>query len=318
LWLLGAEVGLAWEAIDMMLKGLTWAREAVLGLAIWLPRDRRVRLDRRLRAVIERREMKSADCIVVSYGNSGRTWLRVMLSAAFCSKYGLRRLRVIEHDNLHRKQGSIPHVMFTHDNYIADLEPPADPKALYRSGRVVLLVRDPADVAVSQFYQWRYRMRKWKKVLNRYPEEAELSLFEFVMDRRSGLPRIIAFMNSWAAAFDSLRCLKVVRYEDLRADPVGTLGGILEFIGTSMDEEHVRRAVDLSSLSAMRRLEDEGNPLLRSYRRLRRERAGESSYKARRGKVGGYRDDFSSGQLEEIDRLVAATLSTAFGYVRSP
>jgi hypothetical protein len=86
--------------------------------------------------------------------------------------------------------------------------------------KTVLLVRNPRDVAVSQFFQWKYRMRPEKKAMNKYPaHEADISVYDFVMDDNQGLSHIITFMNNWATELDKIENLLVVRYEDLRSHP---------------------------------------------------------------------------------------------------
>ena len=42
------------------------------------------------------------------------------------------------------------------------------------------------------------------------------------------------------------------------------------------------------------------------------------SFKVRRAKVGGYRDYFNSEQVAELEALIAARLSPAFGYTVPP
>ena len=100
----------------------------------------------------------------------------------------------------------------------------------------MLLVRQPADVAVSQFHQWKFRMRPHKKGLNKYPEHgAEVDVYQFVMDEEAGLPKVIEFMNAWAQRAASIKEMLVVRYEDLRADTAGELGRVLAFMGQRAD-----------------------------------------------------------------------------------
>ena len=67
---------------------------------------------------------------------------------------------------------AIPKIFFTHDNYIKDYTGEFDSKASFYSKKVVLLVRNPKDIAVSQYFQWQHRMRPAKKKLNRYPPHA--------------------------------------------------------------------------------------------------------------------------------------------------
>ena len=45
-----------------------------------------------------------------------------------------------------------------------------------------------------------------------------------------------------------------------------------------------------------------------------RNRKDETTYKVRRGKVGGFRDYFTPGQVAELEQIVAARLSPRFGY----
>ena len=45
----------------------------------------------------------------------------------------------------------------------------------YAGKKVVLLVRNPADVAVSQYYQWKYRMKPNKVRSTTIPSAARTS-----------------------------------------------------------------------------------------------------------------------------------------------
>ena len=124
-------------------------RGAISSAAVVLPARRRVALERWLRGRAEAGQLARADVVVVSFGNSGRTWLRVLLSRFYQARHGLERLVILDFDNLHRRERAIPRVLFTHDNYARDYTRQADRTALYRDRRLVLLARDPADVAVS-------------------------------------------------------------------------------------------------------------------------------------------------------------------------
>ena len=109
-------------------------------------------------------------------------------------------------------------MFFTHDNYLRDFTGNTDSKRDFYGKKVVLLVRQPGDVAVSQFHQWKFRMRPHKKGLNKYPDHGkEVDVFSFAMDEDAGLPKVIEFMNAWAREMPRLEQLLIVRYEDLRA-----------------------------------------------------------------------------------------------------
>ncbi len=101
-------------------------RHAFMSSLFFLPPKRKVPLERRLRGREERRKLGLADVVIVSFGKSGRTWLRVMLSRVYQVKHGLAQRHLIGFDNLHAKNRQIPRVFFTHDNYLKDFTGHAD------------------------------------------------------------------------------------------------------------------------------------------------------------------------------------------------
>jgi hypothetical protein len=294
-------------------------REAIVHGLFFLPRAQSVALERRLRGREDFRRLSGADCVVVSFPNSGRTWLRVLLARFYRARDGLDGVVLAELDRgVGRGTGAgrqVPRFFFTHDNYLRDCTGDGARKSAYAGKRVVLMVRDPADVAVSQYFQWKHRMRRRKMLINQYPLEPDLPLFEYVMHDDGGLPRIVRFMNEWAQALPGLPSVLLVRYEDLRKDTARVLSEMLAFVGTPGKAAAVEDAIAFASLSTMRNLEDKGEALMRSGRLMVKN--DPNRYKARRAKVGGYRSDFTAQQIHEIDRLIDDTLSPVFGYRRS-
>jgi hypothetical protein len=292
-------------------------RFAVLALAWPLPAERRVALERRLRGREQVRKLAEADVVVVSYGKAGRTWLRVLLSRLYQLLYGLPE-RLLGFDNFHARDRRVPKIFLTHDNYIQDYTGQRDKRA-FHGKKVVLLVRNPQDVAVSQYFQWKFRMRRSKKALNDYPEHgADVPIYDFVMRPASGIAKIIDWMNGWAAEVGRHPALLVVRYEDLRADTVGQLARIAAFMGAPEDPEALRGAVEYASIDNMRKLEAQRKFWLSGGRMTPRDRDDPNTYKVRRAKVGGYRDYFDDEQVARIDELVGEKLSPVFGYGAAP
>lgn len=298
-----------------MLAKLT--RALVRGAVIFLPEHKKIAIDRRMRGREEYSKMRQADCVIVSYGKSGRTWLRVMLSRFYQLKYGLPDNSLIVFDNLHAKNRDIPRLFFTHDNYLKDVTGNADSKKDYYRKKVVLLVRDPRDVVVSQYFQWKHRMHPWKKRLNNYPAHgADTNEYQFAMDRHVGLPKIVDFFNLWASEADKIDQLLVVRYEDMRKDTAQVLEQILNFIGTPASPEEIQDAVNFSSMENMKKMEQERTFWLSGSRMLPGDRNNPDSYKVRRGKVGGFSDYFDEDQVNSIEQLLQQTLQPVYGYTR--
>jgi hypothetical protein len=100
--------------------------------------------------------------------------------------------------------------------------------------------------------------------------------------------------------------LHVVRFEDLRAAPVETVGGIVDFLGLDATGSDVQRAVADHTLEKMRtKEEDAPEEVLR--RHSSRERfVGE-------GSVGGWRSKLDPEQTARLEDAMRPAL-TRLGY----
>ena len=277
-----------------------------------LPRAKRYPTERWVRGWLESKRLASADYVIVSFGKSGRTWLRVLISRLYQQQHGLAEGSLIEFGNFHRANAAIPRLLFTHDNYLRDYTGDGGDKTAYAGKRVILLVRHPADITVSQYFQWKHRMREHKIALNDYPSrESDPTLFEFTMGS-SGLPKVNAWLNEWAAALDRIPHHLVVSYEALRSDTLGTFAKVAEFLGARATPEQIADAVEWAKFENMKQRESE------SASASGRLKAGDvdnpDSFKTRRAKAGGYRDDFSDAELAAIEHTIATSLDSRFGY----
>jgi hypothetical protein len=297
-----------------------WAvatRHLILAPLFFLPKEKNIALERRLRGKEEFRKLQETDWVLMSWGKSGRTWFRVMLSRFYQLHFGLPTNHMLEFDNYHRLDARAPRVLFTHNNYMRDYLRQWESLEHFRGKRVVLLVRDPRDVAVSQYFQWRYRMLPRKKELNFYPPHgAEVDIFDFVCNPDCGIPRIVDYFNGWARAMPMMGDnLLVIRYEDMRLDPAGTLQWVVTFAGTAGTAEEIEAAKEYAAYENMKKREAENDGMRASGQRVRPgDDSNPESFKVRRGKVGGYRDYFTPDQLERVDAMVKDRLDPVFGY----
>jgi hypothetical protein len=273
-----------------------------------------VKLERYVRGRADWRRLKSADCVVVSFGKSGRTWLRVLLSRYYQVKCDLPPHSMLIYDNLHRLNSAVPVVHFTHDNYIRDYTGNYGSKADFYDKRIILMARDPRDTAASQYFQWKHRMKARKKIINGYPSDEGISMFDFVMSD-SGLPKIIRFMNGWASEIDKIKQHHVLRYEDLRGDTASSFGKVLHFLRENPTPSQLADCVQYGSVENMRRLEmTEAGQRMGGTRLQPGDPENPDSFKVRRAQVGGYSDYFTPPETAAIDHLVRRELSPVFGY----
>ncbi|HRY22798.1 MAG TPA: sulfotransferase domain-containing protein [Geminicoccaceae bacterium] len=297
--------------------------ELVVGLGyglrqglFFLPRARRIGIERWLRGWEETRLLARADVAFVSYAKSGRTWLRTMLSRAYQLAYDIPEGTALEFDNLKRLDPRIPSVLFTHGNYLRDYLDQWTDRAAFRRKRVLLLVRDPRDTAVSQYFQWKHRMHPAKKALNAYPPHGSgHSVAEFVLQEPAGLAGVLDFLELWERELPQLDSVQVVRYEALRGQTAAVLSSILDFLGTPAPMGAVEGAVAFASVENMRRLEAAGADAGYKGQRLKPgDVANPESFKVRRGKVGGWRDYLSAAECDAVEAMVQARPGQLFGY----
>ena len=272
--------------------------------------------ERKLRGVEQFDKLQRADIVVVSFGKSGRTWLRVMISHLFRVMYALPENAVLGFDNFHNLNKSVPKTFFTHDNYIKDFTGDLHSKAPFYDKRVVLLARDPRDVAVSQFFQWKFRIKPTKVAINNYPPQgSDISLFDFVMgDNGGSMQAVTDYLNLWAREVSKMQHFHLLRYEDLRARPREELRALLDFMHVDATDAQVNAAVDYSSYENMKKMEGAQQFRLAGGRMMPRDKDNPDSFKVRRAKVGGYRDYFTDEEVAAIDRRLAETLDPLFNY----
>ena len=308
-------------AIQNMRQGLQTVRKKLARR--WLhwqmreqPEAEILKAERKLRGVEQFDKLQRADVVVVSFGKSGRTWLRVMMSHLFRVMYRLPENAIMGFDNFHNLNAAVPRVFFTHDNYIKDFTGDFESKQPFYDKPVVLLARDPRDVAVSQFFQWKFRIKPSKVTINNYPPQgSDISLFDFVMgDNGGGMSAVNNYLNLWAAEAGKVSSFHLLRYEDLRSNTRHELRRLLDFMQVDATDADVEAAVEYSSYENMKKMETKQQFRFSGGRMMPGDKNNPDSFKVRRAKVGGYRDYFTDAEVAAIDAKLAAELDTLFQY----
>lgn len=272
----------------------------------WLWRDDRRRLAKRLP------QLEAADVVFASHAKSGRTWLRVMMSQVWHLTRGTPERALLEFDNFHRLDAAIPSVFFTSD-YNEPERLRAKLPAIVARKRLMLMIRDPRDVAVSYYFHHSKRSHPRVRARLGLPADlGKLDIAEFVMSDAGGLPSVIDFTNRWMASFHSHPDACLIRYEDLRSNPVGELDRVMRFLGEAASPEQIQAAVEFASFERLK--EKERTRFFESERLHARDSDDPDSFKVRRGKVGGYRDYFPPEIVAGMDGMVATRLDAGAGY----
>lgn len=191
------------------------------------------------------------DVFLTSYPRSGNTWTRFLLGNLLDQK------NPVTFSNI---ESRIPEIYFNPDRFMRTLPRPRMLKS-HESfephyPRVIYIVRDPRDVAVS-FYHHNVKARN---IPDGYPMASFVPRFiaaEFDHAFGSWRDNVL----SWTVLRGNSPEFLMIRYEDLKRDTVATLGKVVAFLercsfrNIDASVEALQRTVELSSPERMRALE---------------------------------------------------------------
>jgi len=160
--------------------------------------------------------------------------------------------------------------------------------------RMIFLVRDPRDVAASALDAHRKGSRPSKRRRMKRPElfekdtRADEKPNSFVESRAKTYLRDTKFIEQ---AYEAHKGHKVlVRYEDLRADTLGTMKRIYSILEISVDERELDRAIEQHS-----------------WENIPEDKKGPGTIR-RKATPGGWREDLTPEQVEIVERENAQIL----------
>lgn len=230
-----------------------------------------------------------------------------MLLKYLRNMYNLPDKMDLKFDNLSSHNPDIPRIFFTHDSFLKYYK--STSKTPYYNKSVIMLVRDPRDVAVSAYHHIKFRRAqeniKWKNY------DSDKPIFDAVYRT---LCVVIDFMNEWASESSHIKKFMLLRYENMKNQPADCLEKILQFMEIPVSKSKIIDAVEYASYENMKRMEK--NEIFKSdgNRLMAIDKTNPDSYKVRRAKIGGYRDYFNEEEIVELDRQVNERLSPFFGY----
>jgi hypothetical protein len=298
-------------------------RWTILGPSMVLPRPWRIRLRRTLLERLEMERARAARLLIVGHPKSGNTWLRTMLSRLYQVRFAMPSDFTVKTDELALRHPRAPRLLasngwYSYEGVLGEALAESAADSPLRRKPVVLLARHPSDIAVSWYHQFTKRQSAYKRELinaclgNRL-DHRSIDMWSFVRHSEIGLPMLIDFLNTWERRVSKLPLGLIVRYEDLLEDPVPELRRITQLMGEDFDDKELAAAAEWGSFDNMSKLELSGH--FRSGG-IQKRVTDASTRKVRRGKVGGYREDFDAAQVKELEALVAASLSSSFGYAK--
>jgi hypothetical protein len=237
---------------------------------------------------------RRADVALLSFPKAGRTWLRLMLGRCLAEHFGVIDAEPFRINRMADHGIGIPCIRINHDDN-PQVKTPGElvkNKSEYRDLKVIYMVRDIRDLAVSNYFEFTKRRGQMDRGLPAY-----------LRSRRGSVATMIRHYNIWAENRGVPAGFHLVRYEDLHANTEGRLRDLLSFIGVhGVAGETIRRAVEFGSFDNMRHMELNGDI---QHRGMRSGDPGDpESYKTRKGKVGGYVDYMTPDDIEWTESMI--------------
>jgi aryl sulfotransferase len=190
-----------------------------------------------------------------------------------------------------------------HDAYT--LTPKGEPLLAGRGGAdgAIVIARDPRDVAPSFANHYRSSIDEAVAFMSDRDAGFCTKTLRQHIQLRQKLPGWSGHIASWLDQTDIP--VHLIRYEDMKADTVGTLGRALAFAGRAATDEEIHRAVAFADFAELRLQEQDKG--------FRETPVRPGGLFFRRGQAGAWRDELSAEQVARIE-AAHAPMMRRLGY----
>jgi len=226
------------------------------------------------------------DVFLVSYPKSGNTWTRFLIAnLAYPEKNpDFSNLNELTPDpealtKRHLAGMARPRILKSHQYF--------DP----RYPRIINIVRDPRDVALSQ-----YHFHRKRRVIEDGHPIGEF-VTRFIAGETTPYGSWAENVASWLSTRYGNPDFLLLRYEDMVADTHAELAKVAKFLGIGLDSARIDHAVKQSSASRMRELEAAQTLEWSSTKETRKDVPF-----VRAAKAGGWRLELPAASVEELER----------------
>ncbi len=225
--------------------------------------------------------IREDDVFIVSYPKSGNTWARFLIGNYITDGNFsfLNSNDYIPDMHAHPEKCAAmagPRIIKSHFSFRPELR------------RVIYIVRDPRDVAVSYYYYY------LKYVYNNMPVKPDFQeFFESFIQGKVEFGLWDRHAMSWCQP--GQKDFLLLRYEDMIADAAGALQQMLVFLYGDFDKDKVQKAVEASRFERMAEQERQQRA------KLPRNAASDSSIPfVRKGSPGNFTEYLSEKNVDEI------------------
>jgi hypothetical protein len=238
------------------------------------------------------------DICLVAYPKSGNTWLRFLVGNL------VHPQNPVSFANL---EATVPSIYQNPDHRLRQVPRPRILKSheafFSRHRKVIYVVRDPRDVAVSYYHY----LIKFRELPEGYPIAEYVPRF-MREDFDAKFGPWDDHVLSWIRMRQGHPDFILLRYEDLLANPTLELARVADFVGIRGGESRLERAVELSSADRMRELERKQALECSAIRTSRQDMPF-----VRAATSGNFRNDLPQESIELIESKWGSVMRT-LGY----
>ena len=226
------------------------------------------------------------DTFLASYPKSGNTWTRFLIANLVYPE---------NHPDFSNINELIPDPEALSKRHLSTLPRPRFLKSHQyfdpRYQKIIYVVRDPRDVALSQYHFHRKR----RLIEDNYPVAQFVT--RFVAGETSEYGSWAENVASWLSTRYGSRGFLLLRYEDMIADTPTELAKVAAFLSIPADSSRIAHAVEQSSADKMRELENAQTGLWSSTKDTRSDVPF-----VRSAKPGGWRSGLPEASVRELER----------------
>jgi len=203
-------------------------------------------------------EIFEDDVFLVSYPKSGNTWLKFIF-ANYLTQENIDFTRVHsiipEFESVRNdieKRDFTPRIFKSHSSYSN------------RFNKVIYIVRDGRDVAVSYFF--------YLKKTHVIPQNSSFSHFlDLYINGEIPYGKWSDHVNGWINISKTSQQVKVISYESLLTDTTTIVTELIQFIGWELEQERLSKAIENASFSALSSKEKENHDIDRHLKNTNKE-----------------------------------------------
>lgn len=230
-------------------------------------------------------EVFPSDVFIVSYPRSGNTWTRFLIGNLAYPQDPLTFANV---------EDKVPDIYQNKDSKLKRLPKPRILKSHEyfdpRYEKVIYIVRDPRDVAVS-YYHYHVKVRM---IDEGCPMEEYVS--RFVSGSLDPFGTWGENVGSWLGTRRDHDKFLLLQYEQMLQEPVRELRRIASFLSIDATQSRLDNAIEASSADVMREMEREQSGMWATTKRSRTDKAF-----VRSSKAGGWRSELPEASVAAIE-----------------